>query len=63
MSQLRLSRTVIIGTAVYLAISFLSSDRPGDAVEWVRFGLMGAVFALLFGTGLLFLRRFTAGRS
>ncbi|MBF6299238.1 hypothetical protein IU459_17055 [Nocardia amamiensis] len=57
MRHARLFVSVTIATAVYLTLSFVLGDRPGEPSAWVRFALMGAVFALLFGVGLLLVRR------
>ncbi|WP_330232701.1 hypothetical protein OHA40_09565 [Nocardia sp. NBC_00508] len=57
MSHARLFLSVILGTLVYLVISFVLGDRPAEPAAWVRFALMGVVFALILGTGLLLLRR------
>ncbi|MGQ4596321.1 hypothetical protein [Nocardia sp. R6R-6] len=57
MSHAKLFVSVIIATTVYLAVSFVLGNRPVEPAAWVRFALVGVVFALLFGAGLLLVRR------
>ncbi|MGQ4619964.1 hypothetical protein [Nocardia sp. R7R-8] len=60
MSPVRLFRTVIVATTVFLAVFFLLGSRPAEPSAWVWFGITGVVFALLFAVGLLLVTR--AGR-
>ncbi|MBF6189582.1 hypothetical protein U3653_04295 [Nocardia sp. CDC186] len=57
MSPVKLFRTVIVATTVFLAVFFLLGAKPAEPSAWVWFAITGVVFALLFAVGLRLVTR------